>query len=841
MSMSFEVYTDHYALQWLKTMRTGSALLHRWSAAREEYDFTVKYRPGKVQTHVDGLSRLPVDPPPPEDAILQVHILEEEEEARRIARELHAATHLGGHALWKLFHDRYSHKAGRRICLEVAQSCPQCQLGTDYGHRQRTTGTIQSQGPWDTLSIDIVGPLPTDRRKEFLIVFVDCFSKYTILVPSRNHTANTVSEALMRHVIPYFGTPRRLLSDRGREFISSIWTQLLRTLGIQQVLTSPYHPEGNAINERSHRTLNNMLHAQLLEGSSMKAWVDKIPGIMLTLNAMPHEPHGFSTSMVATGREPMLPQDLATDADPSPSSEDAPDYVEKIQQRLQLTHQQLTLPPTDTLPNPHQEGSLVYVLTTPPERTSKLTLRWKGPYRVCRIPNNYQVVYEDDDVERAVHINHIKPAKFTAPYLPEVVSPAEPPRPPLGYLPTGLTHAPARPPRARNPPPAAPAAPVGPPVAPINPPAAPAAPAELPVAPPNPPAAPEAPIDIPVAPIDPPAAPPPAPNPPRRRSPRLNPAQANAIRSLPATQKPPCQQQSASEPLSVHTSSLSRSEMVRVRPLTIPYQQALGPKHNALSFASLHLVDLRNHTGRYLTTLKDLRHTLPKTTTEETRFALRGSIACPGQCRLRKSMKDAIWFLLPSDGEFTLDPVSLQYYLARRGRRVILRGGDITGCPLEDKLNWEQDPYKNKEKEKSPLIDAQKSRHGKTPVGQKEERRKNSNFQSTVKSPIQSANCFFQQDVNWMQDPPARIAKENRPSRRRIRKTYPYAATQKDDEDQGPAVRKTRPCILLIGKAACTGSHTRELIGKIKIILQLFQAASYPHSPLELPHPLPPL
>ena len=29
MAMPFEVYTDHYALQWLKTMRTGSALLHR--------------------------------------------------------------------------------------------------------------------------------------------------------------------------------------------------------------------------------------------------------------------------------------------------------------------------------------------------------------------------------------------------------------------------------------------------------------------------------------------------------------------------------------------------------------------------------------------------------------------------------------------------------------------------------------------------------------------------------------------------------------------------------------------------------------------------------------------
>ena len=140
--------------------------------------------------------------------------------------------------------------------------------------------------------------------------------------PPSNHTANTVSEALLRHVVPYFGTPRRLLSDRGPEFVSEIWSKLLRSLGIHQVLTSPYHPEGNAINERSHRTLNNMLRARLLEGSSSKAWVDKVPGIMLSLNAMPHEPHGFSASMVATGQEPTLPPDVQQDVHASPAVDD---------------------------------------------------------------------------------------------------------------------------------------------------------------------------------------------------------------------------------------------------------------------------------------------------------------------------------------------------------------------------------------------------------------------------------------------------------------------------------------------------------------------------------------
>ena len=155
---------------------------------------------------------------------------------------------------------------------------------------------------------------------------------------------------------------------------------------------SPYHPERNAINERSHRTLNNMLRARLLEGSSSKAWVDKVPGIMLSLNAMSHDPHGFSTCMVATGREPTLPLNVQQDAHASPAIDDPADYAEVITQRLQLTHQQMAFPSPPTVANPYQEGSLIFTMTTPPERSNKLSPRWKGPFRVRRIPNGYQVV-----------------------------------------------------------------------------------------------------------------------------------------------------------------------------------------------------------------------------------------------------------------------------------------------------------------------------------------------------------------------------------------------------------------------------------------------------------------
>ena len=62
-------------------------------------------------------------------------------------------------------------------------------------------------GPYSLKSMghalrDIVGPPPADNRQEYLIVFVNCYSRYTILVLANNHTTNTVTEALLRMLCP---------------------------------------------------------------------------------------------------------------------------------------------------------------------------------------------------------------------------------------------------------------------------------------------------------------------------------------------------------------------------------------------------------------------------------------------------------------------------------------------------------------------------------------------------------------------------------------------------------------------------------------------------------------
>ena len=102
----------------------------------------------------------------------------------------------------------------------------------------------------------------------------------------------------------------------------------------------------------------------------------------------------------------------------------------------------------------------------------------------------------------------------------------------------------------------------------------------------------------------------------------------------------------------------------------------------------MYLEDLRNGDMEYLSTIEQLVDALPKMMDPASRFALRGHVTPTGHQRLRHSMRAALWWLLPSDGEFRWTSHSLHYYLTRQGRRVVLRRGDVTQPIYESRMNW---------------------------------------------------------------------------------------------------------------------------------------------------------
>ena len=228
-------------------------------------------------------------------------------------------------------------------------------------------------------------------------------------IPVRNHTAQTASKCLYEHVVAYFGVPRSILSDRGAEFTSCVWESRTQVLGANIRMASPYYPQGNAVIERSHRTLNNMLRTMLLEKKG-KGWSTLLPSIMLYMNSMIQEQTGVSACEILFGQNPNLPSDLSF-APAVSIMEDRKGYVKQLKRELGDIRAKLSRnlgQEKKQEKNPFSVGERVIITILPRENRNKLLAKWKGPFTITKVPNKFQIKYLENGINRTMHISYAK-------------------------------------------------------------------------------------------------------------------------------------------------------------------------------------------------------------------------------------------------------------------------------------------------------------------------------------------------------------------------------------------------------------------------------------------------
>ncbi|KAH0471442.1 MAG: uncharacterized protein KVP18_001230, partial [Porospora cf. gigantea A] len=92
-----------------------------------------------------------------------------------------------------------------------------------------------------------------------VLTMVDSHTKWAEAVVVADKSAEATSSAFFRHWVCRFGVPRLIISDRGAAFTSDLFESLARRLGIEQLASTPYHPEGNAVVETFHPRLSGFL------------------------------------------------------------------------------------------------------------------------------------------------------------------------------------------------------------------------------------------------------------------------------------------------------------------------------------------------------------------------------------------------------------------------------------------------------------------------------------------------------------------------------------------------------------------------------------------------------
>ena len=112
----------------------------------------------------------------------------------------------------------------------------------------------------------------------------------------------------MDEVIARHGTPRVLLSDRGKNFLSKVVADVCKIFQIHKVNTSNYHPQTDGLVERFNSTLCQSL--SMYVSKTQKDWDDFIPLVLFAHRTSVLEAIGDSPFYVLYGREPRLPVDV---------------------------------------------------------------------------------------------------------------------------------------------------------------------------------------------------------------------------------------------------------------------------------------------------------------------------------------------------------------------------------------------------------------------------------------------------------------------------------------------------------------------------------------------------
>ena len=114
--------------------------------------------------------------------------------------------------------------------------------------------------PLERVALDILGPLPdSDRGNKYILIIGDFFSKWTEAYAIPNQEATTVARVLVEEFMAPFGIPRQIHSDQGRNFVSKVFQEMCKSLGMDKTRTTPLHPQSDGMVERSKRTIEGVL------------------------------------------------------------------------------------------------------------------------------------------------------------------------------------------------------------------------------------------------------------------------------------------------------------------------------------------------------------------------------------------------------------------------------------------------------------------------------------------------------------------------------------------------------------------------------------------------------
>ena len=136
----------------------------------------------------------------------------------------------------------------------------------------------------------------TEQGNKHVVVFQDYFSKWPMVFAVPDQKTSRIAELLTKEIIPFFGVPEAILTDRGTNLLSHLMLDICSNLGITKLNTTVYHPECDGMVEQFNRTLKSMLRKHADKFGTQ--WDKYLSGLIWAYRNTPHESTGEKPSFL---------------------------------------------------------------------------------------------------------------------------------------------------------------------------------------------------------------------------------------------------------------------------------------------------------------------------------------------------------------------------------------------------------------------------------------------------------------------------------------------------------------------------------------------------------------
>jgi len=155
--------------------------------------------------------------------------------------------------------------------------------------------------PFDRVHADLAGPLnETLENNKYILLIKDALTKFLILVPLKDKSAESVTDAFNKVVLPHYGPPKVLITDRGTDFVNKQLKRWCINLGTDKKSTTPANPRADGLAENAVKTVKDMIVSFV--NSHQTDWDRYLPFIQYNYNTTVNDATGYDPFFLMFGR-----------------------------------------------------------------------------------------------------------------------------------------------------------------------------------------------------------------------------------------------------------------------------------------------------------------------------------------------------------------------------------------------------------------------------------------------------------------------------------------------------------------------------------------------------------